>query len=65
MKKKQEETRCRKSRLESSHLYKPIYRYKREKKAIVKMTRNTRNSERKNMKMLKKDFKIIKYGEGK
>ena len=38
---------------------------KEKKKPIVKVMINTRNSKRTNMKMLKKDFKIIKCGEGK
>ena len=36
-----------------------------KRKTIVKLTINTRNSKRIIMKMLKKDFKIIKCGEGK
>ena len=52
--------------MESSHLNKPIYRSERKKKkAIVKMMINTINSKRTDMKMLKKDFKIIECGEGK
>ena len=48
------------------HLNKPVYRSKRKKiKAIVKVTISTRNSKRTNMKMLKKNFKIIECGEGK
>ena len=42
-----------------------VYRYKREKKPTVKVTLNTRNSKRTNMKLLKKDFNIIKCREGK
>ena len=50
----------------SNHLNKPVYRSKRKKKKpIVKTTINTRNSKRTNMKMLKKDIKIIKCGEAK
>ena len=38
---------------------------KKKKKPIVKVTINTRNSKKTNMKIFKKDFKIIKHGEGK
>ena len=50
----------------NSHVNKPVYKSKRnlKKKPIVKVMINTRNSKRINMKMLKKDIKIIKYGEG-
>ena len=48
-------------------LNKPVCRSKRGKKKnpIVKAMINTRDSKRTNMKMLKKDFKIINCGEGK
>ena len=47
-------------------LKKLVYRSKRKKKKIVKATINTRNSKKDKHKMLKKkDFKIIKCGEGK
>ena len=54
--------------MENNHSNKPVYRSKgrgRGGEPIVKVMINTRNNKRTNMKMLKKDFKIIKYGEGK
>jgi len=50
--------------LESNDLNEPVYRSTREKKAIVKGMINTRNSKGTNVKMLKKDFKIIECGKG-
>ena len=49
--------------MESNHLNKPVYISKREKKSIVKAMTNTKNSKRINMKILKKDIKIIKCGD--
>ena len=57
-----------KPQLESNHLNKPAYRSQsggKKKKPTVKVMINTRNSKKTNMKMLKKDFKIIECGEGK
>ena len=53
--------------MESNHLNKPAYRSKREKnkQTTIKAMINTRNSKSTNMKMLKKNFKIIECGEGK
>ena len=48
--------------MENNHLKKQVYRSKRKKKTMVKVTVNTRNSKRINM--FKKDIKIIKCGEG-
>ena len=39
--------------MESHHLNKPVYKSKRKKKCVVKVTVNTRNSKMTNMKMLK------------
>ena len=49
--------------MESNHLNKPGYRSKRGKISTVKVTINTMNNKRTNMKMLKKDFRIIECGE--
>ena len=53
----------KKSQLERNHLSQ--YLDQKEKKTKVKATIKTRNSKMINMKMLKKDIKIIKYGEEK
>ena len=53
--------------MESNYLNKPAYRSKRgkKKKPTIKVMINTMNSKRRNMKMLKKDFKLTECGEGK
>ena len=48
--------------MESNHLNKQVYISKRGGK-YCNMMINTRNSERTNMKMLKKDFEIIECGK--
>ena len=53
--------------MESNDLNKPVYRSKRKKKTtttIVKAMINTWKSKRIFMKILKKDIKIIKCGDG-
>ena len=52
--------------MDSNHLNKPVYRSKRKKKnPTAKAKVNPSNWKMINMKMLKRDIKIIKCGEGK
>ena len=54
-------------RASCNHLNKPAYRSKRgkKKKTYCKSDDKHKNSKKTNMKMLKKDFKIIECGEKK